>query len=170
MWAYATSCGASTGRHGPTTAHLLTPIYLAALAGLVFNDEVLKQAFPGLIKGKLSDFAGLFTFAVFLSVVIRRRIPAIHATIAVAFTVWKSAVRSRDRGLERRDAVSHRARRRPLGSARAVGAAALDGLPTAPMVGDRSPRGANRDRGGDFSRRIHGDEHCSKLRQYRDWQ
>jgi tetratricopeptide (TPR) repeat protein len=74
----------------PGISHLLTPIYLGAVATLVLNDHVLKQAFPGLITGKLSDFAGLFAFAVFLSVAIRRHIPAIHVAIAGAFVAWKS--------------------------------------------------------------------------------
>jgi hypothetical protein len=74
----------------PDVSHLLTPIYLGAVAALVVNDHVLKQAFPGLITGKLSDFAGPFALAVFLSVVIRRQVLTIHAVVAIAFTVWKS--------------------------------------------------------------------------------
>jgi hypothetical protein len=68
----------------------LTPIYLGAVAVLALNDHVLKQAAPGLVTGKLSDFAGLFAFAVFLSVAVRRHVPAIHVGIAVAFAAWKS--------------------------------------------------------------------------------
>src|SRR5262245_57296469 len=74
----------------PDISHLLTPIYLGAVSALVVNDHVLKQAYPGLITGKLSDFAGLFAFAVFLSVAIRRHVAAIHVAIAVGFTAWKS--------------------------------------------------------------------------------
>jgi tetratricopeptide (TPR) repeat protein len=74
----------------PEVSHLLTPIYLGAVTALALNDHVLKQALPGVITGKLSDFAGLFAFAVFLSVAIRRHIPVIHALIAAAFVAWKS--------------------------------------------------------------------------------
>jgi hypothetical protein len=83
-------CSAKSSQFGPDISHLLTPIYIGSVAALVLNDQIFKQAFPGLITGKLSDFAGVFAFAVFLSVVIRRHIPAFHAMIAVAFMVWKS--------------------------------------------------------------------------------
>ena len=43
---------------------LLSPAFIAALAVLVANDFVLKQAYPGLVTGKLSDFAGLFAVAI----------------------------------------------------------------------------------------------------------
>ena len=39
---------------------------LVAVAVLVLNDHVLKQHFPGFVTGKLSDFAGLFFFPLFL--------------------------------------------------------------------------------------------------------
>jgi hypothetical protein len=81
---------ASTRQFGPAASHLLTPIYIGAVAVLVLNDHVLKHAVPGFVTGKLSDFAGLFAFAVFLSVAIRRQIVAIHAAIAIAFVAWKS--------------------------------------------------------------------------------
>jgi tetratricopeptide (TPR) repeat protein len=71
-------------------SHLLTPIYLAALAGLLLNDHVLKAAAPGLITGKLSDFCGLFALAVFLSVLSPRLTIAWHIGLAVAFVAWKS--------------------------------------------------------------------------------
>jgi hypothetical protein len=38
---------------------LLHPIVPLALAVLVVNDQVLKAVWPGLVTGKLSDFAGL---------------------------------------------------------------------------------------------------------------
>jgi hypothetical protein len=71
-------------------SHLLTPIYLAAMAGLLLNDHVLKAAAPGLITGKLSDFCGLFALAVFLSVLCPRLTYAWHVGLAVAFVLWKS--------------------------------------------------------------------------------
>jgi tetratricopeptide (TPR) repeat protein len=71
-------------------AHLLSPIYVAAVIGLLLNDHLLKQAIPGFVTGKLSDIFGLFAFAVFLSVLLPRRDVAVHATIALAFVVWKS--------------------------------------------------------------------------------
>lgn len=45
---------------------LLHPIPLVALVVLVINDHVLKRAYPGVITGKLSDFAGLALFPLVL--------------------------------------------------------------------------------------------------------
>ena len=45
---------------------LLHPVPLAAIVLLIVNDHVLKQAFPGALTGKLSDFAGLVFFPLFL--------------------------------------------------------------------------------------------------------
>jgi hypothetical protein len=43
------------------------PIALAAIALLVINDHVLKQLAPGIVTGKLSDFAGLVFFPLLLA-------------------------------------------------------------------------------------------------------
>lgn len=40
---------------------------LLAVALLAVNDHLLKQCFPGFLTGKLSDFAGLFFFPLFLT-------------------------------------------------------------------------------------------------------
>jgi hypothetical protein len=45
---------------------LLHPLALGAIAVLLVNDHVLKAAWPGLVTGKLSDFAGLIFFPLFL--------------------------------------------------------------------------------------------------------
>ena len=45
---------------------LLHPAALGAIAVLVLNDHVLKAAWPGMVTGKLSDFAGLLFFPIFL--------------------------------------------------------------------------------------------------------
>jgi len=41
---------------------LLHPVAVAAVLLLIANDHFLKQAYPGLITGKLSDFAGIAFF------------------------------------------------------------------------------------------------------------
>lgn len=60
------------------------------MALLVVNDHVLKQAFPGVITGKLSDVAGLAFFPVLLwslvEVVLRRPLPASATTACIALT------------------------------------------------------------------------------------
>lgn len=45
---------------------LLHPVALGAVVVLVVNDHVLKAAFPGVITGKRSDFAGMLFFPVML--------------------------------------------------------------------------------------------------------
>ena len=44
-------------------ATLTHPILLVAVALLLLNDHLLKQASPGWLTGKLSDVAGLLAFA-----------------------------------------------------------------------------------------------------------
>lgn len=69
---------------------LLHPAFIAALVLLVVNDHVLKAQFGNALTGKLSDFAGLFALAYFLSAMAGRGARAIHAAVAVAFLFWKS--------------------------------------------------------------------------------
>ncbi|HEX5061520.1 MAG TPA: hypothetical protein VFV99_19265 [Kofleriaceae bacterium] len=49
------------------TRTLMHPISLGAIALLVINDHVLKHVAPGVITGKLSDFAGLVFFPLLLA-------------------------------------------------------------------------------------------------------
>lgn len=48
---------------------LLHPVVLLAIGVLLVNDHVLKAAWPGVVTGKLSDFAGLLFFPLFLQAV-----------------------------------------------------------------------------------------------------
>jgi hypothetical protein len=63
---------AATARQEPRRAlpvpgdGLLHPIPILAILLMVANDHALKQLWPGLITGKLSDFAGLVFFPLFL--------------------------------------------------------------------------------------------------------
>ncbi len=43
------------------------PLVICALALLIVNDHLLKAAYPGLVTGKLSDFAGLVFFPLLLA-------------------------------------------------------------------------------------------------------
>jgi len=43
------------------------PLSLASVAFLVANDHLLKRAYPSVLTGKLSDFAGLFFFPFLLT-------------------------------------------------------------------------------------------------------
>ena len=71
-------------------APLLRWPFLLALGLLILNDAVLKAAWHNAFTGKLSDFAGVFAFAWFWSVVIGRARMAIHVAVAVVFAWWKS--------------------------------------------------------------------------------
>jgi hypothetical protein len=48
---------------------LLHPVALIAIALLLVNDQVLKQLAPGVVTGKLSDFAGMVFFPLLLQAV-----------------------------------------------------------------------------------------------------
>ena len=78
------------------------PLALGAIALLVINDHVLKQAVPGVITGKLSDFAGLAFFPLLLAAGaehagVRRGITTIvtaalaTAVVFVAIKLWLPA-------------------------------------------------------------------------------
>ena len=63
----AASRGPASVRRLPAPADaLLHPVALLALAVMVVNDHLLKHAWPGVLTGKLSDFAGLVVFPLFL--------------------------------------------------------------------------------------------------------
>jgi hypothetical protein len=53
-------------RHDAPGAALLHPVSLASLLVLGLNDHVLKRVAPGVLSGKLSDFAGVVLLPLFL--------------------------------------------------------------------------------------------------------
>jgi hypothetical protein len=76
---------------------LTHPLALGAIALLVINDHVLKQAMPGVVTGKLSDFAGLAFFPLLLAAGaeyagVRRGMATIIAA-AIATAVVFSAIK-----------------------------------------------------------------------------
>jgi hypothetical protein len=64
--------------------------FVVALAVLIVNDALLKQAYPGFITGKLSDFAGLAVVALPLFGAFPRHARAIYLAVGGAFLWWKS--------------------------------------------------------------------------------
>jgi hypothetical protein len=64
--------------------------FLTSLALLLLNDFWLKSQYPGLVTGKLSDFAGIAMIALPCLAAFPRRVRTIYAAIAVAFLWWKS--------------------------------------------------------------------------------
>lgn len=71
---------------------LRTPLFLGALLLLLLNDFFLKAAFHNGLTGKLSDFAGLFVFAVFWIALFPRFRWFILVFTALFFTFWKLPV------------------------------------------------------------------------------
>jgi len=67
----ATALPAASGSRGLPCRELVSPIPLSALAVLFVNDHFLKGAslLPGVLTGKLSDFAGLFCLPLLLTAV-----------------------------------------------------------------------------------------------------
>lgn len=70
---------------------LTSPAFLLSLSLLLLNDFYLKFAFPGLISGKLSDFAGLFAFTLFWMAVFPKFGRAISVVVSAVFILWKSS-------------------------------------------------------------------------------
>jgi hypothetical protein len=70
---------------------LLHPFALTALGVLLLNDHLLKAQWPGLVTGKLSDFAGLLILPLFLHAVwigavrITGRVPDDHSARVALF-------------------------------------------------------------------------------------
>ncbi len=71
-------------------ALLTHPVFLACLFGLIVNDLYLKYAYHNWFTGKLSDFAGLFVFTVFLQVFFWKRKKTVSLFVALFFIWWKS--------------------------------------------------------------------------------
>lgn len=77
---------------------LLHPAWVVAVAVLALNDHVFKGAgwLPGLVTGKLSDFAGLFAAPFLLAALLRvrsdRGLFAVHAAVGVGFSAIKVSV------------------------------------------------------------------------------
>lgn len=69
---------------------LQSPAFLSSLALLLLNDIFLKAAYPGWVTGKLSDFAGLFAFALFWIALFPAYRKSICWSVALFFLFWKT--------------------------------------------------------------------------------
>lgn len=69
---------------------LLSPLFLLSLFLLLINDFFLKDYFHNFLTGKLSDFAGLFAFALFWTAFFPKWKTLIFSLVVVFFTFWKS--------------------------------------------------------------------------------
>ena len=68
----------------------LTWPFMASVALLLLNDLWLKQAWPGVVSGKLSDFAGVAVLTMLLLACTPRHRRVIFLFMTVAFIWWKS--------------------------------------------------------------------------------
>jgi hypothetical protein len=59
----------SSGPNSRAAEGFLQPLVIASVFLLMINDHFLKQRFPGFITGKISDFAGMIYFPLFLQAV-----------------------------------------------------------------------------------------------------
>ncbi|SDD17237.1 hypothetical protein [Niabella drilacis] len=66
------------------------PVFLLSVLLLLLNDWFLKPVFHNELTGKLSDFAGLFAFPFFLSVLLPAQKKTVHILTALLFVWWKS--------------------------------------------------------------------------------
>ncbi len=64
--------------------------FLLGLVVLLLNDAWGKAAFPGLLTGKLSDFAGVAVVSLLLAAAFPRRRGLVYLAVVSAFTWWKS--------------------------------------------------------------------------------
>jgi hypothetical protein len=71
---------------------LLHPLFIFSLVLLLLNDFYFKHEFHNWLTGKLSDFAGLFGFTVFLLVFFYPYKKTVLLSIALFFIFWKSPV------------------------------------------------------------------------------
>jgi len=69
---------------------LKNPYFIFSLVTLLLNDHLLKPLFDNWITGKLSDFAGLFLFPLFILAFLPKVKKFIFPLTAVLFTLWKS--------------------------------------------------------------------------------
>lgn len=65
--------------------------FLGALLLLLLNDIFLKETFHNWFTGKLSDFAGLFVFALFWTAIFPHYKKVIFGVTASLFILWKSS-------------------------------------------------------------------------------
>lgn len=65
-------------------------LFILSVALLIINDFYLKEEYHNEITGKLSDFAGLFAFPYFLSLIYPKSIKANYVFAGIFFTIWKS--------------------------------------------------------------------------------
>lgn len=68
---------------------ILNPYFIVGLIVLLMNDFYLKYEYGNFITGKLSDFAGLLIFPMFVATIIPRLNKSISLLTGLGFILWK---------------------------------------------------------------------------------
>lgn len=71
---------------------LLSPLFIFGLCLLLLNDFYLKGVFHNDFTGKISDFAGMFIFPMFLAAFWPKIRSGIYIVIGIFFCIWKSSL------------------------------------------------------------------------------
>lgn len=80
----------TTGRLQNVTTLTVSWPFVTSLALLLLNDLILKSEMPGLITGKLSDFAGIAVVGMLAAGLRVARPTLALGLVAAAFAWWKS--------------------------------------------------------------------------------
>ena len=88
---------AKTVTENPTSLNanyriLLSLPFIFSVFLLLINDHILKYQYPGVITGKLSDFAGLFAFPLFFSALIPKQMKRIYFFSVGLFVFWSTGL------------------------------------------------------------------------------
>ncbi|WP_108823610.1 hypothetical protein [Dysgonomonas sp. Marseille-P4361] len=68
---------------------ILNPYFIVGLIVLLLNDFYLKYEYGNFITGKLSDFAGLLIFPMFVATIVPRLNKSISLLTGLGFILWK---------------------------------------------------------------------------------
>lgn len=68
---------------------ILNPYFIVGLIVLLLNDFYLKYEFGNFVTGKLSDFAGLLIFPMFVATIFPQLRKSISLITGIAFIIWK---------------------------------------------------------------------------------
>jgi hypothetical protein len=76
--------------HAFNSSIFTSKLFVAGLLLLLLNDHYLKAEYHNWLTGKLSDFAGLFIFPLFISAFLPGLKPLIYFFTAASFILWKT--------------------------------------------------------------------------------
>lgn len=68
---------------------ILSPFFIIGLITLILNDFYFKYEYGNFITGKLSDFAGLLIFPMFLATIISKLKKSASLVTGIGFIIWK---------------------------------------------------------------------------------